>query len=345
MALPWIEKYRPNTLEDIVDHTEKIKVLQKFVEKGQLPHLLFYGSAGCGKTSTILAIAKTMYSPQEYRRHVLELNASNERGIDVIRELPNFITNFSIKPKLIILDEADALTIDAQNALRRIIEKYSIRCSFCLICNIVNKIIPGLQSRCAKMFFRKVSSNFILEKLKFIVSSDNENISITEEALLYLSNLNKDFRQILNCLQCIAQIHDGDSSISITVEEVKQYLGIPTDVEMSDFLENIYEMDIVKCLEYGKKYFMEDNKYNINEYINELIKFIIDIYPQTQNEETKDTDTADGTTDTADIIYVDLTILKDFSDILVQISQCHNIEVQIYNMIICLKDKIKTIKL
>ena len=152
-SLPWIEKYRPNSLDEMIDHSEKINTLKSLIDKNEMTHLLFYGPPGCGKTSLILACAKEMYGDQ-YLRYILELNASDDRGIDTVRKkIPDFVKTASNKIRLVILDEADALTNDAQSALRRVIEDYSKNSRFCLICNNINKIISGLQSRCTKMRF------------------------------------------------------------------------------------------------------------------------------------------------------------------------------------------------
>ena len=138
--IPWVEKYRPLTINDIVYQNRVIETLKKLLEKDTLSHLLFYGPPGTGKTSTILAAAKQLYSKESYQDYVLELNASDERGINVIR---NKVKVFSqkliknkIKFKLIILDEADSMTFEGQSILRNIIEKYSTITKFCIICNV-----------------------------------------------------------------------------------------------------------------------------------------------------------------------------------------------------------------
>uniref|UniRef100_A0A2H1V515 Activator 1 subunit 5 n=2 Tax=Noctuidae TaxID=7100 RepID=A0A2H1V515_SPOFR len=121
--LPWVEKYRPSKLEELISHDDIIKTINQFMKENQLPHLLFYGPPGTGKTSTILACARQMYTPQQFNSMVLELNASDDRGIGIVRgQILSFAstrTIFKAGPKLIILDEADAMTNDAQNALRR----------------------------------------------------------------------------------------------------------------------------------------------------------------------------------------------------------------------------------
>ncbi|CDJ43186.1 activator 1 36 kDa, putative [Eimeria tenella] len=169
-----VERYRPKTLSDILSHDDIIQTsnfffecsVRRYVDKGQLPHLLFHGPPGTGKTSTILAVARQLYGSQQ-ASHVLELNASDDRGIGSVRELVKTFAettsaSFSLsgtapsgppKLKLIILDEADQMTSAAQNALRRIMESYARNVRFCLICNFVNKITPAIQSRCTSMRF------------------------------------------------------------------------------------------------------------------------------------------------------------------------------------------------
>jgi len=252
MNLPWIEKYRPNSLDEIIDHNEKINTLRNLIKKRELTHLLFYGLPGSGKTSLILACAREMYGDQ-YRRYILELNASDERGIDTIRKkIPNFVKTASNQIRLVILDEADALTGDAQSALRRVIEKYSKNSRFCLICNNINKIIPGLQSRCTKMRFGHLNADAIKPKLKIII--EKEKVNITDEAIDRLITLNKDFRQILNTLQCLHSIKFGDNmddtndqqSEPIQAKEINDYLGVPTQKQLNhivDMLSNLNFQD------------------------------------------------------------------------------------------------------
>lgn len=134
--LPFVEKYRPDTLDDIISHEEIVETITKFIEEKKLPHLMFYGPPGTGKTSTMIAIAKKIYG-KGYRSMILELNASDERGIGVVREeIKSFCSMQTIHNKgikIVILDECDAMTGPAQFALRRVIEKYTKTTRFCLI--------------------------------------------------------------------------------------------------------------------------------------------------------------------------------------------------------------------
>lgn len=202
--LPWVEKYRPSALEELVSHEDIIRTIKKFINDDQVPHLLFYGPPGTGKTSTILACARQLYSPKQFSSMVLELNASDDRGIGIVRgQILTFAstrTIFKSGFKLIILDEADAMTMDAQNALRRIIEKYTENIRFCIICNYLSKIIPALQSRCTRFRFAPLSPELILPRLNHVIEA--ENLDVTEDgkqALLTLAN--GDMRKVLNVLQ------------------------------------------------------------------------------------------------------------------------------------------------
>merc|ERR1712156_855701 len=148
--LPWVEKYRPNGLDELISHEDIITTIRTIISQDKLPHLLFYGPPGTGKTSTILACAKEIYPQKLFNSMVLELNASDDRGIGIVRgQILSFAstrTIFKSGFKLVILDEADAMTRDAQNALRRVMEKYTENTRFCLICNYLTGIIDAIQS-------------------------------------------------------------------------------------------------------------------------------------------------------------------------------------------------------
>jgi replication factor C subunit 3/5 len=204
LNLPWVEKYRPNALDELISHEDIINTIRTFIKKDKLPHLLFYGPPGTGKTSTILACAKEIYPPKLFNSMVLELNASDDRGIGIVRgQIMNFAstrTMFNSGYKLIILDEADAMTRDAQNALRRIIEKFTDNVRFCLICNYLSKIIPALQSRCTRFRFGPLKEEQILPRLEHVCQE--EKVTITEDGKKALMTLSQgDMRRVINVLQ------------------------------------------------------------------------------------------------------------------------------------------------
>jgi len=177
--LPWVEKYRPNEIINIISHKEILNTLTNLMDKNNFPHVIFYGPPGTGKTTTILACAKHMYG-DSFPNMVLELNGSDDRGINVVREqikdfsqsemFSNEIFNVNKKKhKLVILDEADSMTYDAQFALRRVIEIYTTTTRFCLICNYSTKIIPSLQSRCITFRFSPIPTLDHIDNIKKIV--------------------------------------------------------------------------------------------------------------------------------------------------------------------------------
>lgn len=218
--LPWIDKYRPKKLNDILYQYDIINILKNNMLKENLPHLLFYGPPGTGKTSTILAIANELFG-KKINERVLELNASDERGINVVRHKILTFAKTSINPdndipsfKIIILDEADAMTIDAQSALKKMIENYSKITRFCLICNYINQIIEPILSRCMKCRFKAINIYNISLKLKEI--SIKENFVINDEFINKISELSKgDLRKGIIFLQHVYYINSYSNNLTI----------------------------------------------------------------------------------------------------------------------------------
>jgi len=230
--LPWVEKYRPQKLTDLISHTDILGTIGKYMAEDRLPHLLFYGPPGTGKTSTILACAKQLYGPKEFASMVLELNASDDRGIGIVRgpilSFASTRTIFNRGFKLVILDEADAMTTDAQNALRRIIEKYTENTRFCLICNYLSKIIPALQSRCTRFRFAPLTKDQMLPRLQHVVQE--EGCDVTEDGTKALLTLGAgDMRKVLNILQSTHMAFNG----RVTEDHVYTCVGHPlrSDIE------------------------------------------------------------------------------------------------------------------
>eukprot|EP00249_Psilotum_nudum_P036657 c8306_g1_i1 orf=221-1222(+) len=202
--LPWVEKYRPHKISDIVGNDDAISRLQIIARDGNMPNLIFAGPPGTGKTTSILALAHEMLGPS-FKEAVLELNASDDRGIDVVR---NKIKMFAQKKvtlppgrhKIILLDEADSMTSGAQQALRRTMEIYSNTTRFALACNTSSKIIEPIQSRCAIVRFSRLSDREILDRLLRVVQA--ENVPYVPEGLeAVVFTADGDMRQALNNLQ------------------------------------------------------------------------------------------------------------------------------------------------
>lgn len=207
---PWVEKYRPRLLGDVVNQKGIIKRLQQFIKDKSMPHLIFAGPAGTGKTTSALAMVRGLYGRKmAINTTFLELNASDARGINVIR---TYIKDFAkAKPpsdipfKILILDEADNMTAPAQQALRRTMEKYTKNCRMVLICNYSNKIIPPIQSRCVVFRFSSLNKEDIKERVKFI--ANQEQMSLTPDGLIALVDVSKgDCRRAINYLQSCGTI-------------------------------------------------------------------------------------------------------------------------------------------
>ncbi|XP_049588081.1 replication factor C subunit 4 [Syngnathus scovelli] len=235
---PWVEKYRPKCVDEVAFQEEAVAVLKKSLEGADLPNLLFYGPPGTGKTSTILAAARDLYGPELYKQRVLELNASDERGIQVIREkVKNFaqLTVAGTRPdgkpcppfKIIVLDEADSMTAPAQAALRRTMEKEARTTRFCLICNYISRIIEPLTSRCSKFRFNPLADHVQEERLLEIC--EKENLKYTKESILALVKVSEgDLRKAITFLQSAARL---DANGEITEVAVMEIAGaVPPDM-------------------------------------------------------------------------------------------------------------------
>ena len=207
--LPWAEKYRPVSIDGLVYHEKITKSIINYLSVGKLPHLLFYGPPGSGKTTLMLAIAKQYYK-SDFENMIMVLNASEERGIETVRDkIIKFAKNSGLSEeigtppfKLIILDEIDAMTDDAQAILRKVIEKYVNNVRFCFICNYLKKINPAIQSRCVIFRFNPIPRIEMYEYVKKICN--NENMKITKNAIeLIIKRTNGDMRKLLNILQSL----------------------------------------------------------------------------------------------------------------------------------------------
>lgn len=272
-TLPWIEKYRPKNIDEIISHDQNIETIKKLLENDSLPHLLFYGASGTGKTSTILALANKIYG-NNIRLMIMKLDASDDRGINSVREdIKGFAEKnnmFQKGVKLIILDEVDSMTFDAQFALRRIIEKYSVTIRFCLICNYENKIIPAIKSRCANFRFNNIDSKHIANKLYQI--SSNENINYEDGVIETIADLSKgDLRKGINILQSLFM-----QTNNITKKLCYDIVGIPIKKEILNILNILLDNNITfnECYDIIIN-LIKKNNYSLIIILNEIFNEIL----------------------------------------------------------------------
>ncbi|KAK2506970.1 hypothetical protein MC885_012784 [Smutsia gigantea] len=252
--LPWVEKYRPQTLNDLISHQDILSTIQRFISEDRLPHLLLYGPPGTGKTSTILACAKQLYKEKEFGSMVLELNASDDRGIDIVRgpilSFASTRTIFKRGFKLVILDEADAMTQDAQNALRRVIEKFTENTRFCLICNYLSKIIPALQSRCTRFRFSPLTPELMVPRLEHVVGE--EKVDISEDGMKALVTLSSgDMRRALNILQVhLAAALTATMTLPLSAQSTNMAFGKVTEETVYTCTGHPLKSDIANILDW-----------------------------------------------------------------------------------------------
>jgi len=267
----WVEKYRPKKISEIVNQKEIMGSLGALLKnQSEMPHLLFSGSAGVGKTSTAICISREILG-EYWRDYSLELNASDERGIGMVREKVKKFSRFAgldteIPFKIIILDEADEMTSDAQTALRRIIEDTAKYCRFILIANNLSKIIEPIQSRCVVFKFTSISNKEISSQLKFI--AQKEKIKADEKGLETISDYaDGDIRHAINILQAAASMG------SIDVSSVKSVIGLTKTKDVQDVLKLALDGKVSdareKMIELIKVYGMSESDFL--KYINQAV--------------------------------------------------------------------------
>jgi len=277
--IPWVDKYRPGKIDELVYQEDVVKMLKNVLITGNLPHLLFYGPPGVGKTSSILAIARELFGPKKFKERVIELNASDERGINIVRNKIVTLAKTSISGKdpkyvcppfkIIILDEADAMTTEAQSALRKTMEDHSNITRFCFICNYINQIITPITSRCVKFRFKPIDIESMTNKLLSI--SNNEKMEISKLAIKKISTIsNGDMRKGIMILQNL-----NYQNKRIVVNDVLEIANMLPISKLSDIV-NI-------CISNNKKDSLQvrnktneliSSGYPVNVILSQLVEYI-----------------------------------------------------------------------
>lgn len=281
MSAPWVDKYRPKKLEHIIHQDEIKRVLKNTVETGELPHLLLYGPPGTGKTSIILALGYELFGPQLMNERILELNASDERGIDTVREKIITFAKESINSvdpkypcppyKIIVLDEADAITLDAQSALRKVIETSSKITRFCFTCNYIDKIIDPIVSRCVKFRFKPIDKKSIVERLKFI--AHRERIKLDDECYDKIYEISEgDARKAIMVLQNTKYIFNMKKNIN--ANDIVEMIGLSTNSELNLIWEEIKKSSMSNLMSELIKITTNIHNFGIN--LNQFLIFLKD---------------------------------------------------------------------
>lgn len=267
-SIPWVEKYRPNEFHNIVLDTNNQIILENIIETEYFPHLLFYGPPGTGKTTAVINLVKSYQIKMgEYHKGLMiHLNASDERGIDIIRnQIQPFVNSkslFNKGMKFVILDEVDYMTKNAQQALRCLLMNYSDSVRFCLMCNYISKIDEGLQNEFLKIRFNNLPEDKIISFLKNICV--NENIQITDKTLHMIQQMyNSDIRSMINFIQ--SRYESEFQEISIIHEEVWENM-YNIFQNTSDTKDTLLHIENIKLL------YNIDKLNIINDFLNYILR-------------------------------------------------------------------------
>lgn len=278
--LPFVERFRPKSLEDVVSHDNTIKLLRKFITTHNIPHLLFYGPPGTGKTSTIESFVNELYGEENVDYMTMNINASEERGIDVVRsKIANFARTRPVymykhkdhklpNYKFIILDEADAMTYDAQATLRKVMETYTFNARFCLICNHIKSIDDAIKSRCVMIKFGPMQYKSVVTKIQDI--SQIIGVHITEDGINTIWKLsNGDMRKIMHMLQIISINYK-----TIDADVVTNFQKYPTAHEINMLHTMLSKKQFNSSIDTFRA-LVKNKFYSLHEILTELTELLI----------------------------------------------------------------------
>jgi len=281
---PWVEELRPKMMSEIVANKDIINILNTYIENQSFPHLILYGPPGTGKTSIMNVCAYKLYNNNSINL-VLRINASEERGIETIRnKVKEFVLtkifDNEYKFKLVILDEADSMTFSAQGMLRRIIEDFTENARFCLICNKIKNIDPAIQSRCVSFRFSQLDDKLIKEKVINICSL--KKIKYTDDGLDFLIHIsNGDMRRVINNIQTVFLTYK-----IISIDNVSKCLSYPTEQDIEFIINTTKKNNLLNSVNIIRD-FIEEKQLSILDLCREihnviLNKFLINIIDRTK---------------------------------------------------------------
>ncbi|MFX0003965.1 MAG: AAA family ATPase [Candidatus Hodarchaeota archaeon] len=282
LDIPWVEKYRPQTFDEIVSQSIAINNLKKFTKTTNIPHLIFTGPAGTGKTSTALIIAKNFLKDEQLETNLLELNASDTVRIDFVRNvIKNFVHQNLVKDgslKFVILDEADNIPGQVQQALRRIIEKTSNNIKFILLCNYINRIIDPIVSRCAVFRFVNLTKEKIIERLKDIAKMEKLKIPSDKsveffDTLFFISG--GDLRKAINTFQMSVAL---DLLDNLNINEILKISGFLDERTLEALISALKTKDIIKSRDVVESIEFLDSR-NFIRQISEILP-LLDLTPE-----------------------------------------------------------------
>jgi len=269
----WVEKYRPRSLDEMVNQESVVSRLKGMLNTRDIPHLLFAGPPGTGKTAAILSFAHDFYGEENYRASCLELNASDERGIDVIRiNVKNFARTRGLTEvpfKIIILDEADHLTDEAQHALRRTMEIFARTCRFCLICNYSSRIIQPIQSRCALFRFTPLRDEDLTSRLRYI--AEREGVHLVKsgtEAILEVAE--GDMRRAINTLQAAASFGKD-----VTYDSVYDVIGVVKPTDVLEIVKSALKAEFIEARSSLRRLLIDEG-FSETDILREIYRVVLD---------------------------------------------------------------------
>jgi len=293
MSIPWVESWRPTKIINVILDPLNREIMNNIVETGYFPNLLIYGPPGVGKTSSVIALVNEFQEKHNYKTKslIIQNNASDDRGVDIIRnQISQFVNSkslFNDGMKFIILDEADYMTKNAQQALKYLLQEYSISVRFCLICNYISRIDEGLQNEFLKMRFNKIPDKDIHQFLSYI--AQKEGLATSEQTILSIQQLYKsDIRSMINYMQSNQNVLDNENFRIINNDVLERiYIKMMNKkAHIIEFIREIsveYNVDVKNIIKYFINYIIRAKPWIINKGLLDSIENIMH-YQDCKNE-------------------------------------------------------------